>query len=89
MLTLVFSKDTKISEVVTSNYRALYLDENLSVLDKTRSLLHLIATATPNDLTCIEEFIRQIREERELSSIFYELWNMMQLDQPTIRGQSI
>jgi hypothetical protein len=43
MFTLLFSKDQKIKEAVTACYRSMYLDDNLSTLEKVKGILQLIS----------------------------------------------
>lgn len=74
MLSLVFSKDPKVSEIVTLTYRALYLGDKTSNAEKSKGLISLISQANLVGLTCIEEFIRQSKDEKSLKQIFYELW---------------
>jgi hypothetical protein len=78
MLTLVFSKEQKIREAVTQSYRSMYLDDVTTTSEKTKMLLELVGESSLTELTCIEEMVSILGEEKQLEQIFYELWSIYQ-----------
>jgi hypothetical protein len=78
MLTLVFSKEQKIREAVTQSYRSMYLDDATTTSEKTKMLLELVGESSLTELTCIEEMVSILGEEKQLELIFYELWSIYQ-----------
>lgn len=83
MLTLVFSKEPKVSEAVTTCFKELYMRPEQ---DKTSNLLRLIENASIVDLTCVEELIKMSREEIFWREVFFTLWQQYQ--NPTINYEA-
>lgn len=60
MLTLVYSKDENIVNVVVETYEQLYFDKSLPSHQKAKNLFYLMREATLTDITCIEELLKKL-----------------------------
>ena len=56
----------------------MYLDEATTTSQKTKMLLELVGESSLTELTCIEEMVSILGEEKQLEQIFYELWSIYQ-----------
>lgn len=66
MLTLVFSKEESVAREASETYETLYFSQSLSAEKKAKNLLSLMYNATLTDLTCLEELLRRILEQKKL-----------------------
>jgi hypothetical protein len=56
----------------------MYLDDATTTSEKTNMLLELVGESSLTELTCIEEMVNILGEEKQLEQIFYELWSIYQ-----------
>lgn len=88
MFPLIFSRDPKIVEMVIISYNTLYLvgkDEK----QRARKLLGLMRESTVVEVTCLEEYLKRVREDEslELKRVYYELWKIYKEGGDEIEGQ--
>jgi condensin complex subunit 1 len=76
MLTLIFSKDTKIKGAIVISYRELYFDQKQNEMDKAATMLLLLNSYTQVEITCFEELINTLSLNEDLSKLYYELWGI-------------
>jgi hypothetical protein len=56
----------------------MYLDDATTTSEKTNMVLELVGESSLTELTCIEEMVNILGEEKQLEQIFYELWSIYQ-----------
>lgn len=63
-MTLIFSKEQKVRDLVASSFKTINLDESETTKEKTLKLLELTSESSLTELTCIEELINFLGEDK-------------------------